>query len=110
MPKKKNYITDDLDFAEEQLARWKKFTLDNPYDEVQDRKEMQLTKTGGSFYTVVQTKEQIQKNLRDTLKAYLEMLSVVDLLREKTETSDLRGGEDMPEMMLEADEDENNDE
>ena len=81
--KKNSYISADLQFAETQLEKWHNYMLDNPYDEVEDRKEMQMTKTGGSFYTVVQTKETIQKSLRDTLKEYLAMLEVVEKLREK---------------------------
>lgn len=98
--KKNSFITVDLDFAEEMLAKWKQYTLENPYNEVQDRKEMQMTKTGGSFYTVVQTKEQIQKSLRDTLKDYLNMLEVVNKLRESEEAKqEARGNKDVPHRM-----------
>jgi hypothetical protein len=84
--KKNNYITADLDFAESQLEKWRKYLEENPYDEAQDRKEMQMTKTGGSFYTVVQTKEAIQKSLRDTTKEYLAMVEIVNKLREAEES------------------------
>ena len=48
--KKNSYITADLDFAEEQLASWKQWIKDNPYEKIEDRKEVQLNKkTGGSF-------------------------------------------------------------
>ncbi len=83
--KKNNYITADLDFAEGQLNKWRKYLDENPYDEAEDRKEMQMTKTGGSFYTVVQTKEAIQKSLRDTTKEYLAMVEIVNKLREAEE-------------------------
>lgn len=83
--KKNNYITADLDFAEDQLSKWRKYLDENPYDEASDRKEMQMTKTGGSFYTVVQTKEAIQKSLRDTTKEYLAMVEIVNKLREAEE-------------------------
>jgi hypothetical protein len=95
--KKNNFATIDLDFAEEMLAKWKQYTLDNPYDTVEDRKEMQMTKTGGSFYTVVQTKEQIQKSLRDTLKDYLAMVEIVKRLRadEEAKKIEARGNKEL---------------
>ena len=83
--KRNNYITADLDFAEKQISKWRKYLEDNPYDKVQDRKEMQMTKTGGAYYAVVQTKEAIQKSLRDTSKEYLAMIEVINKLREGDE-------------------------
>jgi hypothetical protein len=98
--KRNNYISADLEFANTQLEKWHKYLLDNPYDEVEDRKEMQMTKTGGSYYTVVQTKEAIQKSLRETLKEYLSMLEVVEKLREKEETvKEARGTGEVPYRM-----------
>jgi len=103
--KKNNYISADLDFAEEMLEKWKKYTLDNPYDEVEDRKEMQMTKTGGSFYTVVQTREQIQTGLRNTLKEYLAMVEVVKRLREEKEAEQAaaKGNANIPSRMNKKD-------
>lgn len=94
--KKNNYIGADVDFAEIQIEKWRKYLEENPYDEVEDRKEMQMTKTGGSFYTVVQTKEAIQKSLRDTTKEYLAMIEIVNKLRELEEKKkeSIRGKED----------------
>lgn len=83
--KKNNYASADLDFAELQLAKWKQYLEDNPYDEVEDRKELMQTKTGGAYYAVVQTKEAIQKSLRETTKEYLAMVEVVKKLREAEE-------------------------
>lgn len=98
--KKNNYISVELDFAELQLEKWKNYIENNPYDEVEDRKELQKTKTGGAYYAVVQTKEQIQKSLRDTMKEYLLMLEIVDKLREKEEAKkEARGNEDVPYRM-----------
>ncbi len=102
MPTKKTvYISAELDFAEEQLATWKKYIADNPYDEVEDRKELMKTKTGGAYYAVVQNKEAIQKSIRDTMKEYLALLEVVDRLREKEQakTKEVRGGGDIPYRM-----------
>lgn len=102
--KKNSYISADLDFAEQQLAKWKQYLEDNPYDEVTDRKEMQMTKTGGSFYTVVQTKEAIQKSLRDTTKEYLALVEVVEKLREKDEAKQAaaKGDQSIPWAMREV--------
>lgn len=99
--KKTVYITAELDFAEEQLATWKKYIQENPYNEVEDRKELMKSKTGGSYYTVVQNKEAIQKSLRDTMKEYLALLAEVERLREKEEskTKEVRGGGDIPYRM-----------
>lgn len=99
--KKNNYISVDLDFAETQLETWKQFVLDNPYSEVEDRFEMKTTKTGGSFQSVVQTREAIQKNLRDTMKDYLALLEVVKRLREVEEKKQelARGGHEIPSRM-----------
>lgn len=99
--KKNSYISADLDFAEAQLAMWHKELQNNPYDRVKDRKELQQTKTGGAYYTVVQTREQIQKALRDTLKEYLAMLEVVERLREKDEAKQAaaKGDTDIPYAM-----------
>jgi hypothetical protein len=95
--KKNNYITADLDFAESQLEKWRRYLEENSYDEAEDRKEMQMTKTGGSFYTVVQTKEAIQKSLRDTTKEYLAMVEIVNKLRENEEAKKekIRGNEQL---------------
>jgi hypothetical protein len=98
--KQNNYITAELDFAEMQIEKWRTYLEENPYDEVQDRKEMQMTKTGGSFYTVVQTKEAIQKSLRDTTKEYLAMIEVVNKLREVEEAKkEARGKSSVPHRM-----------
>jgi hypothetical protein len=99
--KKNSYISAELELAEEQLARWKQYLLDNPYNEVEDRKELMKTKNGGAYYAVVQTKEAIQKSLRDTMKEYLAMCEVVEKLREKEAAAqkEVRGGGDVPHRM-----------
>ncbi len=100
--KKSSYISIELQFAEEQLASWKQWLQDNPYNDIGDRKEVQLNKkTGGSFLTTVQTKEAIQKAHRDTLKEYLAMCEVLDKLRavEETKKKAARGLAEVPEGM-----------
>lgn len=105
MAKKQNsYVSAELDLAEEQLARWKNYMIQNPYDEVEDRKELMKTKTGGAYYAVVQTKEAIQKSLRDTMKEYLAMCEVVERLREKEAAkAEAKGNANIPIRMREED-------
>jgi hypothetical protein len=98
--KPNSYISAELDLAEEQLASWKQYLVDNPYDKVEDRKELMKTKTGGAYYAVVQTKEAIQKSLRDTMKEYLAMCEIVDRLREKEEAkAEAKGNTNIPTRM-----------
>lgn len=97
--KKNSYITAELAFAEEQLQSWKQWLQDNPYNDIGDRKEVQLNKkTGGSFLTTVQTKEAIQKAHRDTLKEYLAMCEVLEKLRavDEHKKKEAKGGADIP--------------
>lgn len=105
MAKKQNsYVSAELDLAEEQLARWKNYMIQNPYDEVEDRKELMKTKNGGAYYAVVQTKEAIQKSLRDTMKEYLAMCEVVERLREKEAAkAEAKGNANIPIRMREED-------
>ena len=99
--KKNIYIEAELDFAEEQLAKWKQYIDENPYNEVEDRKELMKTKTGGAYYAVVQTKEAIQKALRDTMKEYLLLLKEVNNMREVEEAKkEARGSGTVPERMM----------
>lgn len=100
MAKKSIYIEAELDFAEEQLAKWKQYIDENPYNEVEDRKELMKTKTGGAYYAVVQTKEAIQKALRDTMKEYLLLLKEVNTMREAEEAKkEARGSGTVPHRM-----------
>lgn len=100
--KKNSYVTVELQFAEEQLASWKQWLQDNSYNDIGDRKEVQLNKkTGGSFLTTVQTKEAIQKAHRDTLKEYLAMCEVLDRLRavDEEKKKNVKGDGDIPVRM-----------
>lgn len=100
MAKKSVYIDAELDFAEEQLAKWKQYIDENPYHAVEDRKELMKTKTGGAYYAVVQTKEAIQKSLRDTMKEYLALLKEVNSMREVEEAKkEARGSGTVPHRM-----------
>jgi|SRR6478609_1809312 len=98
--KANNYITAELDFAEEQLASWKEYVLANPFPTLKDRVELKQTKTGGVIPMVVSTIEQQGKFLQDTMKNYLSLLEIVNNLREKEEAKkEARGAGTVPHRM-----------
>lgn len=99
---KNKYIGMDLEFAELQIESYKNWLTSNPYDQIDDRKEMQLNKkTGGSFMTTVQTKEAIQKAHREATKDYLLLCDILEKLRAADDHKKkvARGGKDIPEAM-----------
>lgn len=98
--KANNYITAELDFAEEQLAQWKDYVLANPFPSLKDRVEKKQTKTGGIMPMVVATIEQQGKFIQDTMKNYLALLEIVNNLREKEEKrKEARGSGTVPTRM-----------
>lgn len=98
--KANNYITAELDFAEEQLASWKLYVLANPINELKDRIEWKPTKGGGTMPMVVASIEAQGKFLQDTMKNYLALLEVVNNLREKEEAKkEARGSASVPPRM-----------
>jgi hypothetical protein len=98
--KQNNYISAELDFAEEQLASWKEYVLSNPFPSLKDRVEMKQTKTGGIMPMVISTIEQQGKFLQDTMKNYLALLEIVNNLREKEEAKkEARGSATVPHRM-----------
>lgn len=107
--KANNYIDIDLDWGESKLAEWKAFVDSVPYSEIVDRKELQLNKkTGGTFYAVVQLKENIQKSFRDTMKDYFTLLAEVKRLRQADDAAkekEAKGNSDVPFRMRNKEED-----
>ena len=98
--KANNYITAELDFAEEQLASWKEYVLANPFPTLRDRVELKQTKTGGVIPMVVSTIEQQGKFLQDTMKNYRQVLEIGNNLREKEEAKkEARGAGTVPPRM-----------
>lgn len=98
--KANNYITAELDFAEEQLASWKAYVLANPFPELKDRIENKPTARGGVIPMVVASIEQQGKFLQDTMKNYLQLLEIVNNLREKEEAKkEARGSGVVPHRM-----------
>lgn len=83
--KKNNYISTELDWAEEQLATWREYVNNNPINELKDRIEWKTTKTGGAMPMVIASIENQGKFIQETMKNYLALLEVVKSLREKEE-------------------------
>lgn len=99
--KKNNYITAELDFAEDQLATWKQYVLDHPVDQLKDRIEWKQTGRGGVMPMVIASIEQQGKFLQETMKNYLALLEVVNNLREKEEAKvEARGGKEIKGGMM----------
>lgn len=74
--KRNSFITDDLDWAEKQLASWKAYVDAHPIENLQHEIK------GKTVITI-----QVQgKFIQETLKNYLALLEVVDKLREREET------------------------
>lgn len=83
--KKNNYITQDLDWAEEQLMSWKAYIDANPLHEMKDRIEWKPTARGGTMPMVIASIEAQGKFIQETMKNYLSLLEVVNRLREADE-------------------------
>lgn len=99
--KKNSYITVDLEFAEMQLQQWKDYMEMNPINEIKDRWGMKEMPKGGHTWVVTASAEQQIKCVQDTLAKYLQMLEVVDRLRESEEKKqEARGDMSVPHRML----------
>lgn len=83
--KKNNYISTELDWAEEQLLSWRAYIDANPIHLLKDRIEWKPTAKGGLLPMVIASIEQQGKFLQETMKNYLALLEVVNNLREKEE-------------------------
>lgn len=99
--KKNNYITAELDFAEEQLETWQSYIRNNPIEEIKDRWGKKEMPKGGIAMVVTANAEQQIKCVQDTLAKYLQLLEIVNHLREADEAKkkELKGGDDRPERM-----------
>ena len=82
--KKNNYIEADLKWAEKRLKEWRKYIDDNPLDKLEDRMAFKQT-AKGTISMVSATIESQIKSIRDTMKEYLQLLDVVNKLREGEE-------------------------
>lgn len=91
--KKNNYISTELDWAEEQLVTWKAYIDANPLHTLKDRLSYKETRGGGMIPMVVSSIEQQGKFVQDTMKNYLSLLEIVDKLRQAEITKmEARGG------------------
>jgi hypothetical protein len=98
--KKNSFITEDLDWAESQLASWKAYVDANALHELKDRIEWKATSRGGTIPMIISSIEQQGKFIQETMKNYLSLLEVVERLREKDEIKkQARGDSNIPERM-----------
>jgi hypothetical protein len=87
MATKNKYVTAKLDWAENQIEKWEKYLEENPYHLVVDRITLKEKKDGGVMPITSASIEAQQKNQRDTMKEYLELLAVVKRLREQEDAA-----------------------
>ena len=98
--KKNNYISAELDWAEKQLLTWRAYVDAHPLDKLQDRVEWKPTSKGGSMPMVIASIEAQGKFIQETMKNYLQLLEVVDKLREAEEKKlEARGSSEIPHRM-----------
>lgn len=88
--KRNNYVNTELEWAEEQLATWRKYVDDNPLDQLEDR-------PAGKMVISIEAQG---KFIQETMKNYLSLLEVVDKLREKEQAKlEARGSAEVPHRM-----------
>lgn len=83
--KANNYVNTELIWAEEQLKSWKAYIDNNPLHELKDRIEWKPTAKGGMLPMVIASIEQQLKAITELMTKYLQLLEVVNNLREKEE-------------------------
>lgn len=97
--KKQTFVEVELEFAEAQLATWKKYVEANPFETLTDRISYKETKNGGMIPMVVASIEQQGKFIQETMKNYLALLKEVDAMREKEAAKiETRGGSELSSM------------
>ena len=101
--KKNNYISAELDFAQEQLNTWQSYIKNNPIESIVDRWGRKETAKGGIAMVVTANAETQIKCVQDTLAKYLQLVEVVKKLREVEESKkkNARGEDEVPESMEE---------
>ncbi len=98
--KANNYISAELDFAELQLKGWRSYVEKNPIEDIKDRWGQKEMPKGGHTWVVTASAEQQIKCVQDTLTKYLQLLEVVNTLREKEEAKkEARGKSTVPHRM-----------
>lgn len=81
--KKTTYTEIELEFSEIQLKQWRDYIEANPINEIKDRWGKKEMPKGGHTWVVTATAEQQIKCVQDTLAKYLQLVEVVEKLREK---------------------------
>jgi len=98
--KKNTYSEVELDWAESQLASWKKFIDDHPVHEMKDRIEWKPTSKGGMLPMVISSIETQIKSITELMQKYLLLLKEVDAMREIQEKpQEAKAGGDIPHRM-----------
>ena len=98
--KQNNYISAELDFAEQSLEQWREYIEKNPIDKIEDRWGKKEMPRGGHTWVVTATREQQIKCVQDTLTKYLQLVEVVNKLREAEEAKkEARGSGSVPHRM-----------
>ena len=98
--KQNNYVSAELDFAEESLKQWREYIEANPIHEIKDRWGVKEMPKGGQTMVVTSTAEQQIKCVQDTLTKYLQLIEVVNKLREVEEAKkEARGSSSVPHRM-----------
>ena len=85
--KKTTYINTELEWAESQLVTWRSYVDANPLHQLKDRIEWKPTAKGGLLPMVIASIEAQGKFIQATMNNYLDLLEVVDKLREKEEAN-----------------------
>ena len=81
--KQNSYINSELEFAELSLKQWREYIEANPIPKIEDRWGKKEMPKGGHAWVVTASAESQIKCVQDTLTKYLQLLEVVDKLREK---------------------------
>lgn len=106
MAKKVNsYISVELEWAEAQLRTWREYVDANPLHLIDDRWGKKEMPKGGYAWVVTGTREQQIKMVQETMAKYLQLLEIVDKLREKEEAkAEAKGNANIPHRMQNKDE------
>lgn len=102
MPIKKNpFAAIDPEWASLQLESWKAYIDTNPFNDMKDRIEWKPTSKGNMLPMVIASKEAQMKSCRETLRDYIALAIELKklLLMTAAEEKEIRGGEDMPDIM-----------
>jgi predicted RNA polymerase sigma factor len=102
--KQNSYINVDLDWAESQLNSWREYIDANPIHLLDDRWGKKEMPRGGQTWVVTATREQQIKAIQETMVKYLQLLEIVDKLREKeVAKAEAKGSSSVPHRMQDKD-------